>query len=99
MLADPFAVSFHAIVRHPPPPGGRVVVYGAGALGSPAWPPLRRLYPTTEVAVVARFPAQAEMAKRLGLKPSWPTSRDSSWSSAGSEWSGGVLHRRWPACR
>ena len=34
VLADPFSVSLHAITRTPPPAeGGRVVVYGAGALG------------------------------------------------------------------
>jgi threonine dehydrogenase-like Zn-dependent dehydrogenase len=34
VLADPFSVSLHAITRNPPPPGGRVLVYGAGALGT-----------------------------------------------------------------
>ena len=34
VFADPFAVSLHAITRHPPPPGGKVLVYGAGALGT-----------------------------------------------------------------
>ena len=34
VFADPFAVSLHAITRHSPPPGGRVLVYGAGALGT-----------------------------------------------------------------
>src|SRR5690606_19351646 len=34
VLADPFSVSLHAITRTPPPEGGRVVVYGAGALGT-----------------------------------------------------------------
>ena len=33
VLADPFSVSLHAVTRTPPPPGGRAVVYGAGALG------------------------------------------------------------------
>ena len=34
VFADPFAVSLHAITRHPPPPGGKVLVCGAGALGT-----------------------------------------------------------------
>src|SRR6266508_2303464 len=34
VLADPFAVSLHSITRHSPPAGGRVMVYGAGALGA-----------------------------------------------------------------
>ena len=30
VLADPFAVSLHAVINHPPPPGGKVLVYGVG---------------------------------------------------------------------
>src|ERR1700734_2697762 len=30
VLADPFAVSLHSVTRHPPPPGGKVLVYGRG---------------------------------------------------------------------
>ena len=63
VFADPFAVSLHSITRHPPTPGGKVMVYGAGALGTCATAILRALYPDVEVLVVARFEAQAEMAQ------------------------------------
>jgi len=66
VLADPFAVSLHGVTRNPPPPGGKVLVYGAGALGSMAIAILRALHPDVEVAVIARFPAQAALARRLG---------------------------------
>src|SRR5580698_1992368 len=66
VLADPFSVSFHAIVRHPPPESGRVLVYGAGALGLTSVAILRALYPNVEVGVVARFESQKEMALRFG---------------------------------
>ena len=36
VFADPFAVSLHGITRHPPQPGSKVLVYGAGALGTSA---------------------------------------------------------------
>ena len=62
VFADPFAVSLHAITRHPPPPAGKVLVYGAGALGSLRDRDPAALYPDVEVAVVARFEAQAELA-------------------------------------
>ena len=65
-VADPFAVSLHSVTRHPPPPGGKALVYGAGALGTTATAILRALYPDVEVMVVARFAAQAELARRLG---------------------------------
>ena len=66
VFADPFSVSLHAITRHPPPPSGRALVYGAGSLGSCAVAILTALYPDVEVAVVARFDAQAQLADRLG---------------------------------
>lgn len=66
VFADPFSVSLHAITRHPPPHSGRVLVYGAGSLGLCAVAILRALYPQVAVAVVARFAAQAELARRFG---------------------------------
>jgi threonine dehydrogenase-like Zn-dependent dehydrogenase len=66
VFADPFSVSLHAITRHPPPRCGRVLVYGAGSLGLCALAILRALYPDVAVAVVARFDAQAELARRFG---------------------------------
>ena len=61
VLADPFSVSLRSIVRHRPPPGGRVLVYGAGSLGSTAVAALRALHPGVEIGVVARFEAQADL--------------------------------------
>ena len=66
VFADPFSVSLHAITRHPPPRSGRALVYGAGSLGLCAIAILRALYPDVAVSVVARFAAQAELARRFG---------------------------------
>jgi threonine dehydrogenase-like Zn-dependent dehydrogenase len=66
VFADPFTVSLHSVTRHPPAPGGKAMVYGAGALGTCATAILRALYPDVDVLVVARFEAQAEMARKLG---------------------------------
>lgn len=66
VFADPFSVSLHSITRHPPPPSSRVLVYGAGSLGLCAVAILRALYPDVAVAVVARFDAQAKLARRFG---------------------------------
>ena len=92
VLADPFSVSFHAIVRHPPPPSGRVLVYGAGALGLTSVAILTSLYPGVEVGVVARFEAQREMALRFGasgrLRPRAPARA----RRGARRWSGAVLH-------
>jgi threonine dehydrogenase-like Zn-dependent dehydrogenase len=66
VFADPFAVSLHAVTRHPPKPGSKVLVYGAGALAQCAIAILRALYPTVEIMVVARFEAQRKLAETLG---------------------------------
>ncbi len=93
VFADPFAVSLHAVTRHPPPPAGKALVYGAGSLGSTAISILRALYPEVEVAVVARFEAQAELARRLGAtrvvghEPRLAIIEDL------AEWSGGILRK------
>jgi threonine dehydrogenase-like Zn-dependent dehydrogenase len=90
VLADPFTVSLHSVTRHPPPPGGRVMVYGAGALGTTATAILRSLFPDVSVLVVARFPAQAAIARRLGAEVIDSSPVEALLEGA-AEWSGGVL--------
>jgi threonine dehydrogenase-like Zn-dependent dehydrogenase len=92
VLADPFAVSMHAVIHHPPPSGGRALVYGAGALGATTVAVLRTLYPETEIAVVARFEAQAEFASRLGAAKVVPHEPRLGIVEELAAWSGAVLH-------
>jgi threonine dehydrogenase-like Zn-dependent dehydrogenase len=92
VLADPFAVSMHAIVRHPPPPGGRALVYGAGALGVTSVAALKALYPDVAVAVVARFEAQKALAYKFGADLVVNHEPRLDLIQALADWSGGVLH-------
>ena len=92
VLADPFAVSMHAVVHHPPPPDGRALVYGAGALGCTTVAALRALYPGVEVAVVARFPAQAALVRKLGASLVLDHEPRLAVVEQVAAWSGGVLH-------
>lgn len=90
VFADPFAVMLHAITRHPPPSGGRAMVYGAGALGTCANAILHALHPDVDVLVVARFDAQRDMARKLGAtviahEPAMQVVEEA------AAWSGGVL--------
>jgi len=90
VFADPFAVMLHGITRHPPAPGGKVMIYGAGALGTCATAIVRALWPDVDLLVVARFDAQAEMARRLGAtvighEPAFAVIEQA------ADWSGGVL--------
>ena len=66
VLADPFAVALHAILIAPPAEGALALVYGAGVLGLLSVAALRTLYPSTRVAVIARYPHQEELARQLG---------------------------------
>ena len=94
VLADPFAVSLHAITRNPPPEGGRALVYGAGALGTTAVAILRALHPSVEVAAVARWPAQHALARRLRATVFDHEPREA-LVEALADWSGGVLRKPW----
>ncbi|HLM64613.1 MAG TPA: alcohol dehydrogenase catalytic domain-containing protein [Acidimicrobiales bacterium] len=91
IFADPFAVSLHSITRHPPPAGGRALVWGAGALGSCAVAILGALHPDVEVAVVARYDAQAELAGRLGAQAVFRLGSQLELVEQLAEWSGGVV--------
>jgi threonine dehydrogenase-like Zn-dependent dehydrogenase len=90
VFADPFAVSLHGVTRHPPREGSKVVVYGAGALGTSAIAILRALYPSVEVMAVARFPTQVALAEQLGATTVAPEPRDALIETIAG-WSGGVL--------
>jgi threonine dehydrogenase-like Zn-dependent dehydrogenase len=66
VLADPFSVSLHGILKRPPAPGRTALVYGCGTLGLLAIAILRALHPATRVLAVARFPHQKALAERFG---------------------------------
>lgn len=65
VLADPFAVSLHSVLRHPPSPGDLVVVYGCGTLGLCAIEILNKLF-DCRIYAITRFEHQARLARRLG---------------------------------
>ncbi|HVN84892.1 MAG TPA: zinc-binding dehydrogenase [Candidatus Binatia bacterium] len=68
VLADPFSVSLHAILHHPPVDGGTALVYGCGTLGLLAVAILRLLHPNVRICAVARFDHQAELARGFGAE-------------------------------
>jgi threonine dehydrogenase-like Zn-dependent dehydrogenase len=88
VLADPFAVSLHAITRTPPPPGGKAIVWGGGALGTTSIAILRSLYPSVEVAAVVRHPAQQSLARKLGADVFDSEQDDEALVVALAKWSG-----------
>lgn len=66
VLVEPLSVALHAVLAAPPPAGERVLVIGAGTIGLCAAAALRLVAPEAEVTVVARHPAQRDLAARFG---------------------------------
>lgn len=68
VLADPFSVSLHAVLKAPPNNGDLVVIYGCGTLGLLTIAILRAFYPGATILALARYPHQVQMAKQLGAQ-------------------------------
>jgi threonine dehydrogenase-like Zn-dependent dehydrogenase len=94
VLADPFAVSLHAVL-HNPPEGTRALVYGCGTLGLLAIAILRALHPEVEVAAVARFPHQARMAQQLGAARVLPHAPERALIDAAAAFLSAERHEPW----
>jgi threonine dehydrogenase-like Zn-dependent dehydrogenase len=71
VLADPFSVSLHSVLRNPPKRGDLVVVYGCGTLGLCAIEILNKLF-DARIFAITRFDHQAELAKKLGAVETMP---------------------------
>jgi len=65
-MTEPLSISVHGVLRSPPPDGAPVLVVGAGMIGLTAVAALRRLFPASEVTVLARHAHQAAAATALG---------------------------------
>ncbi len=66
VLADPFAVSLHAVLRAPPEPAETALVYGSGSLALMTTLLLRTLFPRTRILVIARYPKMISVFHRVG---------------------------------
>lgn len=66
LMTEPIAVAAHAVLKHPPAPGAKVLVIGAGTVGLNIAQVTKAIQPDASVTVLARYAAQEEMARRLG---------------------------------
>jgi len=94
VLADPWSVSLHAITRNPPRPGSKVLVYGAGALGTTSVQILTQLFHDVDVGVIARHPAQAALSRSMGATVFAHEPREA-LVEAIAEWSEAPLLQPW----
>jgi threonine dehydrogenase-like Zn-dependent dehydrogenase len=65
-LIEPNAVALHCVLRKPPLAGDHVLVVGAGIIGLLTIQMAKIIEPDCHVTALARYPHQAEMARRLG---------------------------------
>jgi threonine dehydrogenase-like Zn-dependent dehydrogenase len=68
VLADPFSVALHAVLKSPPEPGETVLVYGSGGIGALTLLVLRTLFPAARVFAVDPRDHARELARRLGAR-------------------------------
>jgi len=64
----PFRSTCTPFSKAPPADGAWAMVYGAGVLGLLSVAVLRVLFPKSRVAIVARYPHQAEIARQMGAE-------------------------------
>ena len=65
-LIEPTAVSLHAVLRHTPKAGEKVMVLGAGTIGLGIIQCLKILQPDCKVYVMERVPSKQAFALKLG---------------------------------
>jgi len=66
VLVEPLSVAMHAVLQEVPRAAERVLVIGGGTVGLCTVAALQMTDPTIDVTMVARHPAQARLAERLG---------------------------------
>ena len=76
IFTEPVAVAIHAAWRCPPGAGDKVLVLGCGTIGFLLIQILRFLQPACQIAALAQFPWQAEMARACGAQHAFLSSED-----------------------
>ena len=65
-LVEPMSIALHAVLRRPPGMRDHVLVIGAGIIGLLTVQAVRAVAPDSIITVMAKYPHQAEMARRCG---------------------------------
>jgi len=66
LLVEPMASALHPLLRHPPQDDHTVLVIGGGIIGQLVVTALRAMQSRARVILLAKYPFQAEMGRRLG---------------------------------
>jgi len=68
VLVEPLGIGTHAVLRHPPKQGAKVLIIGAGMIGLSVLMAARAAQPDCEVTVISRYDFQSQMAEQLGAE-------------------------------
>jgi len=68
VLVEPLGIGTHAVLRHPPKQGAKVLIIGTGMIGFAVLMAIKAAQPDCEVAAISRYDFQSQMAERLGAK-------------------------------
>lgn len=68
VLVEPLGIGTHTVLRHPPKPGAKVLILGAGMIGLAVLMAARATQPACEVTVLSRHGFQSRMAEQLGAQ-------------------------------
>jgi threonine dehydrogenase-like Zn-dependent dehydrogenase len=68
VLVEPLGIGIHAVLRHPPKPGAKILVIGAGMIGLAVLMAVKAAQPDCTVTVLSRHDFQSKMAEQLGAK-------------------------------
>jgi L-iditol 2-dehydrogenase len=66
VIAEPFGIALHAVLRNPPSDDETILILGAGVMGQVTLASLRAIGCKARILMTARHPFQIEMAQRLG---------------------------------
>ncbi len=93
MLVEPFACGLHAVLQVPPADDETVLIIGAGTIGLVTLAALRGIGSKARVIVTARYPFQAEAARKLGADEVVLAGRDTDTFAAIGELTGGQVKK------
>lgn len=76
VLVEPFSCALHTIFKNPPRPTDTVLIIGSGVIGICVIAAIRALDIPCKIAVLVKYPFQAELAKSFGADHVFYLTRD-----------------------
>lgn len=93
VLAEPFAVALHAVLRNRPADDETVLIIGSGVIGLCTVAALRAIGSKARILITARHPFQLEMAQRLGADEVIRPKQGAAFYQQVAELTGATVHK------